>query len=155
MTLEQFNKLKEDTKKNLEYKLALSKQKIVPYKVVTEEITEKFQLLSGAEAKIQLETLEAVVTFAKATNGNISHIIFETTSGRVGYYSHTNYYVKYDRVVDAITEKMVKKSVHKALVSIMGLTTHNSIDCKLMQLFKDGEITWEALVKAHKEDCTL
>jgi len=155
MTLEKFNKLKKDTRKNLERKLEVSKQTGKLYPAVTERATEKFQLLDGASTEEILSLMSEVIALGKHTGVNISHQTFETSEGRIGYYSHTNYYVKYDKIVDEITDDLVKKSVHAAIRGIQGWPEWSYIDCKIMQLFKDGKIDWDTVVESHNKECSI
>ena len=155
MTLEQFNKLIENTRKNLERKLEVSRQTGKLYPTVTKKVQEKFQLLDGASTEETLSLMKEVVALAGHTKGDINHMTYETPVGRVGYYSHINYYVTYTTVVDEISDQLVKDTVQKAIRNMMGLTNWAYIDCKVMQLFKEGKIDWETVVKSHQEDCTL
>lgn len=155
MTLEQFNKLIKKTKESLERKLESGRKTGKLYPSVTKVVEEKFQLVDGASTEETLSLMKAVVELAEHTGGTITHQTFETSSGRVGYYSHTNYYVKYKVLVDEVTDSMVKKDTKKALLNIMGLSPWGYLDCKVFQLFREGKISWEDVVKSHKEDCTL
>lgn len=76
-------------------------------------------------------------------------------TGRIGFYEYTEYKVTYSLVIPEITEALVKKCTHQALKGIMKLGRWDTIDCKLMQLFKDGKLSWEDLVDAHKIQCTF
>lgn len=154
MTLEQFNKLKEQTAANLNRKLALSKDsRCYPYQAVLKGMSKEFRLQDAMQG--QLELLKEITKFADSVNGIVTHTSHDDGRGRVGYYDHTTFSVKYYEVVDEITDTKLKETVHKALRGIMGLSKYSYIDCKLMQLFKDGKLSWEDLVKAHKEDCSL
>lgn len=155
MTLEQFNRLIKKTKESLERKLEVSRKTGKLYPSVTKNVQEKFQLLDGASTEETLSLMKAVVELAEHTGGTIIHMTYETSVGRVGYYSHTNYYVTYTTVVDEISDQLVKDTVQKAIRNMMGLSPWRYLDCKVFQLFREGKISWEDVVKSHKEDCTL
>jgi hypothetical protein len=155
MILEQFNKLVENIRNSLERKLEVSRQTGKLYPAVTKKVIEKFQLLDGASTEEILSLMREVTNLAEHTNGTITHQTYETSAGRVGYYSHTNYYVAYASLIDEVDDNLVKETVQKALKNIIGLESWQYLDCRVMQLFKDGKIDWETVVKAHKEDCTL
>jgi hypothetical protein len=155
MTLEQFNKLKQQVTQDLQRKVNLSQKLEQPYAIALNKATATFTLNDNDSAEQQLQTLQEVTSFAKEVNGSISHTSHDDGKGRVGYYDHTTFSIKYLERITEVPESLVKSSVHKALRSIMGLSKYSYIKCEIMQLFKDGKIDWEAVVKAHKEDCSL
>lgn len=154
MNLEQFNKLKEQTLANLYRKLDISKDpRLTTYQIVLKGVSKEFRLQDAMQG--QLELLKEITKFADSVNGIVTHTSHDDGKGHVGYYDHTTFSVKYYEVVNEITDTLLKDTVHKALRGIMGLSKYSYIDCKLMQLFKDSKLSWEDLVKAHKEDCSL
>jgi hypothetical protein len=154
MKKEQFFELKDKIQKDLDRKLQLSKDpRLGDYPVAFKEVSKKFRLQYDMDNQLQL--LKEITAFADEVNGVITHTSHDDGRGRVGYYDHTTFYVEYLEVVDEITKAKLKDTVHKALCGIMGLSEYAHIDCKLMQLYKDGKLSWEDLIKAHKEDCTL
>ena len=155
MTLEQFNKLKQQVTQDLQRKVDLSQKLEQPYAVALKKATASFILRASDNAERQLLTLQEITAFAKKVNGSISHTSHDDGAGRVGYYDHTTFDIKYLERITEVPESLVKDSVHKALRSMMGLYKYSYIKCEIMQLFKDGKIDWETVVKAHKEDCSL
>lgn len=153
MNLAQFNELKENTKLNLERKLDLSRQQHdLRYEAVVMNERKTFLVYDNDE---QQSVLREMMAFAELHNGTITHKTAEKSEGRIGYYSHTVYTVKYPVLVPEITEPLVKAAVHTALKGIMKLSHWSTIKCDIMQLFKDGLIDWDAVVKSHKTDCSL
>jgi hypothetical protein len=155
MTVEQFNKLMEDIRKGLERKLEKSKQMGILYPAVMTEVEEKFQLMDGASTEEILSMMREVIALAEHTGGTITHRTFETSHGRIGYYSHTCYYVLYSTLVDEVTDAMVKQVAQKVLRRKLGLSTWKYLDCKIFQLFREGKISWEDVAKLHKENCNI
>ena len=154
MTLEQFSDFKEQVQKDLNRKLKLSQDaRCATYHIAMQDKEQSFTLQDNMEG--QLELLKEVIAFAEKVQGTVSHSPKEDSRGRVGYYSHTIFTVSYKEVMAEITEEKVKETVKKALKGMMGLSRYSYIDCKLMQLFKEGKLSWEDLVKAHKTDCSL
>lgn len=153
MNAEQFYALKAQITKDLNRKLELSQKLSHSYPAVIAERVKTFKLDRCAED--QLSLLKEAVDFATSVNGTISHDTHDDGAGRVGYYSHTLISVKYKELIHEVSDDIVKSYMHKALKSMMGLKSYNCIDCKLMQLFKDGKIDWETLIASHKGGCSL
>lgn len=148
MTLEGFWNLRNTIEAGL--KLDLELGKIKPILLKEEKVYFKVY-----PDDTQASVLESMLAFNKKVNGKITHSITEKDTGRVGYYEYTEYRVTYSSVVPEITEALVKKCTHQALKGIMKLGKWDTIDCKLMQLFKDSKLSWEDLVDAHKIQCTF
>ncbi|MCI4436847.1 MAG: hypothetical protein JHC33_08590 [Ignisphaera sp.] len=155
MTLDQFNKLKEQVTYNLNRKVTLSQKLSQPYEVALMTRWEYFRLQANSSSQQQLEVLTQTVAFANKVKGRLYHTPQDDGEGRVGNYTYTALTVMYDALRDEVTEELVKTNVHKALKSIMKLDTYSTIDCRIMQLFKDGEIDWDTVVKSHKIHCSL
>lgn len=154
MTLDQFNTLKQQIRTDLEHKLVMVQngQRTAPASL-TEEKTEYMYLKNNEDN--QLQTLLAITERAKTLGATVTHRPLEESEGRVGYYKQTQFTLSYQEPVEEITDQLLKRQVHKALKSIIGISPSSYIKCEVMQLFKDSLIDWDAVVKSHKEDCTL
>ena len=155
MTLDQFNELKEQVTYNLNRKVTLSRKLSQPYKVALMTCVEHFKLRASMASEQQLEVLNQTVAFANKVKGRVSHSSHDDGAGRIGYYEFTAITVTYEALREEVTVDLVKTHVHKALRSIMKLDTYSTIDCRIMQLFKDGEIDWATVVKSHTIHCSL
>lgn len=68
-----------------------------------------------------------------------------------------NIYYK-ELITDEVLQKRIKSAVKNEVNSKLapaGVRFARDVDCKLLQLFKDGVITWEALQKLVYSDCEI
>ena len=59
---------------------------------------------------------------------------------------------------DEITDRQVSQATKRIVLSTIRLATgrkYVQVDCKVMDLFKDGFINWETVLESHGKDCSL
>ena len=68
-------------------------------------------------------------------------------------YSYRSYYLR-----DEITDRQVTKAMQKFMTAKIRSETgrkYVDMDCKVMDLFKDGLIDWNTVLQSHGKDCSL
>jgi hypothetical protein len=114
------------------------------------KVFETFELPRYSDDHIKV--LTEVLAFAAEKRGSVSHSIVESVEGRVGYYKTTHFNVTYSEAITEIPDDLVKSQVHEVLKKMIGC---NYIDCTIMQLFKDGKLSWPDVVTAHTVNCSF
>ena len=157
MTLEQFQSKKREISLQMNILLNEAKQQkllggktfrncLMKQKTVTMEIRK--------DAKHVEKDIQKFMTYRRAFPNTLveaDHHILYYSDIYVGTYYHFQHLV----LIDSITEVMVKMRMQKYVKSMIGMESSKSLDCQVMQFFKDGKIVWEDVVKAHKEGCSL
>ena len=68
-------------------------------------------------------------------------------------YSHNVYTIR-----DEITERQVTRAMKKFMIKKIRNETgrqHVDLDCKVMDLFKDGLIDWNTVLQSHGKNCSI
>ena len=159
MTLEQFLGQKEAIKDNLEWLLVEAKHMqslggthfrscLTKYKTVT--------MLVRMSYKYAEDDIKRLMTYKRAFP-NVQMIVYPQTKREYCQteFVGTYYEFKHYHLVDEITEKMVKDRMMEFVKSKLGMKSWETLDCQVMQFFKQGKITWEDVVSAHKEGCSI
>ncbi len=65
------------------------------------------------------------------------------------------YSFKIPKLRDRIEESQVAQKMKTLIRKELGLKTYDNLECKVMQLFKDGHISWDEVQAQHGVACKL
>ena len=154
MTPMQLQKLFEDTKSRLEYLLEIDKLNILgsPRKRNIKTFYHNWKVLKNSPT--MAEEFRLISQFAEANKGKLTFLAEEESRGRIGWFQGIEVTCEYKGLKEEITGPEVQTVVKEALSNIWKVPQYN-IDCKLLKLFMEGDITEEQLLKTIQEDCNV
>jgi len=152
MTRTQFFKEKANIAKRLNHFLAMSKH--VGYPVHTSCIDKVYGHFTVPEGKLSDYDRARLIESLQSD----SQIEFEgitKATGRHDYFDRLRVVEVAHEVKDSIPQQAIDKEMKSFVRRAMKLDRWTDLDCKVMQLFKDGVIEWDEVVKAHNGDCQI
>jgi hypothetical protein len=171
MTPELFFAHKEGIKQNMEQNLLFAKatNKVAPNYCYKNEFR-SFKVMKGdslqdihsALTEVQNALHEARVGSMVGKCGKPRIIIEEITERPhcTTYFKGTDYQVVVPVLRPYIDLKQVEYEMKEYVISLLRNPKDPSwyifnLKCEVLKLFKDGKITWDDVVSAHKEDCDV
>lgn len=168
MTLEAFKKhkllIRESLERNLAKDILMVNNGVQTYRedsVITRY--KEIKILKEDNIVLKLKKLDKEINKLRAVSGvTISQRAITKMEHCHKSFEGTLFTVYYKELRTSITDKQVedimRKYVSKMLTSIEKRNTgyiweRVSVDCKVMDLFKQGKISWEDCVEAHKIEC--
>lgn len=155
MTKEDFKRQKEQTKKYMNYMLGLSRYLGYPLKDFCLS-TDRINIYMSKDAKpneLIHKINEANILISQGytiqLDGNTK------PSGRYDIFESAYFKLSKDLVRDSIEEEQVQDKMRKHIKRKLGLGKWDTLECKVMDLFKKGLITWEEVAKSHSSNCEL
>ena len=158
MNLEEFQKLYKQTEANLKANLVIDTVKHAKGLPVREDslqqICTQFKVMDGSNIAKKLQELNTLI----ASKKDVRITQREQTKAVLGSYDFigTLYNLYYKVLRTEIQEEQVKdkmKTIVKNQLKKELKTSWISLECKVMELFKAGTITWEDVVEAHRNAC--
>jgi len=155
MKVEQFFARKQMMKQTMDATLAKSKlegRALKPYCLRTEYIT---VVLLEADTPLLLQAKLLRIQHNTEKYGS------PKIDGILEYMHCTNYYkgttFKFTNTLlrDEITEMQVQDRMRNMIRSELGLKSHATIECKVMDLYKKGLIEWDTVKAQHGVACSL
>ena len=152
MTIEELNKLKEDTKISL-YNILKYKKHRLPTTSVTKYVKVMFD---NTEEDLKLLNRKIAIFKPNYIRSNTINKAYMGWTEEIG----TNYTLVREEYATEINEPLVKAKTMSAVANIIRRDTNGlyySIrpKCEVMELFKAGKISWEDVIEAHLKDCEI
>lgn len=125
---------------------------------------------TGSDANTELTDVQSVklpanptkaelIAFAESVLNNkdteLKMVDKLTSSGRYDYLESLELQIPTYEYTEEKLERNVRKSVRKIIEKKLGMSTWQTLDCKLFMLFMDGSISWKKLRETVKEDCNV
>ncbi len=156
MTRELFQIHKQNTKNYLNYMLKMSHYLNRPLIEECEDsyITNISTHKDATEAEVRRHLAQVQELLAKP-NTTLRLVGDTKQSGRYDFFDSISYRFETEIVKETIEDYQVVESMRNLVKRHLGLREWAHLECKVMQLFKDGVIGWEQVVEAHKGDCNL
>ena len=73
--------------------------------------------------------------------------------GRSDFFKYLTIHITTYKKIEKVDPLQVKSMLMPIIGRALGLGRWYDPDCKLLALYKDGSITWEECINAHKETC--
>lgn len=159
MTLDQFKSRKQAIQENLEWLLVQAKLEeqlggkhfrrcVMKINEVTIEIRQKAEYVE--------KDIQKFITY-KLAFPNALVEVHKHTERDYCYDNFVGTYYKFQHLVlvDEITEPMVQKRMRKFVARQMGVKYAHNLKCEVMQLFKEGKISWDDAKALHLEGCKI
>lgn len=158
MTLEQFNKLYKQTEDNLRANFELDKLKFERGLPVRRDSLENVRTTFSFDKddKDSIEKIKNLNEFLSSVN-NPSVDSYPRTKTVYGGYEFIGfeYLVTHKKLKENMDEKAIKAKMKSIVGNILRKSTKywTTPDCAIMELFKQGKISWDDVVLAHTIDC--
>jgi len=160
MTLSQFKKLYQQTESNLKSQLiidTIKHGKGLPVRESSlESQTTYFGINEDDKVAERIAKLHQMLSKLDNPKVRVSKKDKAVLGGMV--FVGTNYIISHTKLREEITTEIVKEKMKAIVQSQIRKELDNSytyLDCKVMDLFKRGTITWEDVIKSHSTDCSL
>lgn len=159
MTLEQFNKLYKQTEDNLRANFELDKLKFERGLPVRRDSLEdvKTTFSFDKDEEDSIEKIKNLNKFLSSVNNPSVDSCPRTKTVYGGYeFIGFEYVVIHKKLKENIDEKAIKSKMKSIVGSILRKSTKQhwiTPDCAIMELFKQGRISWDDVVLAHTIDC--
>ncbi len=120
-----------------------------PYSEEYREIDEtKLFKLEEGYSSTELRTI-----MENLPEGTVSIKGHTRVSGRHDFFSHLTIAVTTYKKLEKIEPLHVKRMLQPIIAKQLGMYSWQTPDCRILELYKDGSITWEECVKAHNVSC--
>jgi len=123
------------------------------YSDYTEEDTKVVLTISETDLKHSAKTIQEFMQEHDGSGITIEHSL--RAAGRHDYLKEIRVVAKTYKLRDEVSDYTVKRYMQKIVAKQLGLYYWQTPECKILKLFKEGTITWEEVVKAHKDTCDL
>lgn len=156
MTREKFAEHKAQLKRTMEYQLSLSKVYNKPLSNYCGYTDVKTITLNENDTEQDLrDKLLEIAIFMQYDNTTLTQSGHTRASGRYDFFDHVNYNFNTIRVRDELPDQAVEEAMKQLVKRHLGLKPYEHLECKVMQLFKEGIIEWADVIEAHKGDCEI
>ena len=113
-------------------------------------------LFSDAPADAAIKHELVSMLYADGVNVNVEEVTEQPYCTR--YMIGTKYNYEVDMLRDEITDRQVSQSMKRYILDRIRLETgrqYVQVECKVMDLFKDGLIDWNTVLESHGKDCSI
>jgi len=156
MTKEEFFAHKAQTIRTMDYMLELSRTHNKPLTEYAKEYDKKRIIIKRDADEDELRETMLDIAIMMDKPKTVMSMRGETKqSGRYDYFNYIEYSFKTLVVKHEIEAYQVEDMMKLWVKQKLGLNSYDYLECQVMQLFKDGTIEWEDVIKAHKGACKL
>ncbi len=158
MTREHFFAHKEGIASNMRANLLFAKATgriIQPY--CAEKSIHNMVIYDDAERNERpvADILEDILAISREHNVPVKLSDFKEWGTCVHYHVGTQFTTTTPLIRKTITEEQIKDEMRKFVMKKLKLGDHATLECRVMELYKQGKIEWADVVEAHKGQCEL
>ena len=154
MTLDHFNSVKKNTEDYMNYMLGMSRylgkplEKFCGHEIHETIVIEEDEPQDTLHIKLKRILLLSFNSDVKVTGDT-------RPSGRYDYFKSASFTVARPELRTSIHPDQVQGEMKEFVRKQLGLGKWDTIRCRVIDLFKQGIIEWDDVVKAHGGDCEL
>jgi len=152
MTLAHFNEVKKNTEAYMNHMLGMSRHIGYPLeKFCGHSVAETVTIEEGEDYEVVAERLKYLATMTEPITVSGS----TRASGRYDYFDRVHFTIERHQVRPEIAHEQVQDRMKQFVKRELGLKAWDTLHCRVMDLFKQGKIDWDEVIKAHEGSCEL
>lgn len=156
MTLEHFKAHREGIASNMRANLLFAKATnthIQPYVEYTEY--HSISIYKEDHKDQVLGQMEAVYALAEEPRARLTQEALTQYRHCTKEFIGTSYTIATPKLRTHITDEQIQDAMKELVKQKLGLTEWDTLECRVMDLYKQGVIGWDKIVEAHQGSCDL